>query len=60
MSEEFAATQPGGEAAVTQSLAMKEWVPPREIGELVAFLSTGRVRHLTGATLDINGATYVR
>ena len=60
MSEEFAATQPGGEAAVTQSLAMKEWVPPHEIGELVAFLSTGRVRHLTGATLDINGATYVR
>jgi NAD(P)-dependent dehydrogenase (short-subunit alcohol dehydrogenase family) len=60
MSEEFAATQPGGEATVTNSLAMKEWVPPSEIGELVAFLATGRVRHLTGATLDVNGATYVR
>jgi len=60
MSEEFAAIQPGGEAAVTASLAMKEWVPPREIGELVAFLATGKVRHMSGATLDINGATYVR
>ena len=60
MSEEFAATQPGGEAAVTQSLTMREWVPPAEIGELVAFLATGRVRHLSGATLDVNGASYIR
>jgi hypothetical protein len=60
MSEDFAALQPGGEAAVTASLQMGEWVPPREIGELVAFLATGKVRHLSGATLDLNGATYVR
>jgi len=60
LSEEFAATQPGGAAAVAAGLAMGEWVPPEEIGELVAFLSTGRVRHLTGATLDVNGASYVR
>lgn len=60
MSEEFAANQPGGEAAVTASLAMGEWVPPREIGETVAFLASGLARHLTGATLDMNGATYVR
>jgi NAD(P)-dependent dehydrogenase (short-subunit alcohol dehydrogenase family) len=60
MSEEFAALQPGGEAAVTASLAMGEWVPPREIGQTVAFLASGLARHLTGATLDMNGATYVR
>jgi NAD(P)-dependent dehydrogenase (short-subunit alcohol dehydrogenase family) len=60
MSEDFAALQPGGEAAVTASLAMGEWVPPKEIGELVAFLASGTARHLTGATLDVNGATYVR
>ncbi|MCX7323043.1 MAG: SDR family oxidoreductase [Hyphomicrobiales bacterium] len=60
MSEEFAALQPGGEAAVTASLAMGEWVPPREIGHTVAFLASGLARHLTGATLDMNGATYVR
>ena len=59
LSESFAATQ-GGEAAVNATLAMGEWVPPEEIGELVAFLCTGRCRHLTGATLDVNGATYVR
>jgi len=27
---------------------------------LAAFLATGRCRHLTGATLDVNGASYVR
>lgn len=59
LSEQFAATQ-GGEEKVTAGLAMGEWVPPDEIGELVAFLATGRVRHLSGATLDINGASYVR
>jgi NAD(P)-dependent dehydrogenase (short-subunit alcohol dehydrogenase family) len=50
----------GGEAAVTSGLAMGEWVPPEEVGHLVAFLATGRVRHLSGATLDVNGASYVR
>jgi NAD(P)-dependent dehydrogenase (short-subunit alcohol dehydrogenase family) len=59
MSEEFAALQ-GGEETVTATLAMGEWVPPAEIGELVAFLCSGACRHLTGATLDVNGATYVR
>lgn len=59
MSTDFAALQ-GGEDAVTQTLAMKEWVPPEEVGELIAFLSTGEVRHLSGATLDVNGATYIR
>lgn len=59
MSEDFAASI-GGEEAVTAGLAMGEWVPPEDIAELVAFLATGRVRHLSGATLDVNGASYVR
>ncbi len=59
MSEDFAASQ-GGEDKVTATLAMGEWVPPSDIGELVAFLATGKVRHLTGATIDVNGASYVR
>lgn len=59
MSEDFAAAQ-GGEAQVTAMLTMGEWVPPAEIGELVAFLATGQVKHLSGATLDVNGASYVR
>ncbi|TDV15681.1 SDR family NAD(P)-dependent oxidoreductase [Paraburkholderia caballeronis] len=59
MSESFAQTQ-GGEASITASLAMGEWVPPDDIGKLVAFLASGAARHLTGATLDVNGASYVR
>lgn len=59
MSVDFAELQ-GGEDEVTRTLAMGEWVPPEEVGELIAFLASGEVRHLTGATLDVNGATYIR
>ncbi len=59
MSVDFAQLQ-GGEEEVTKMLAMGEWVPPGEIGELIAFLAGGKLRHLTGATLDVNGATYIR
>ncbi|MBV9637154.1 MAG: SDR family oxidoreductase [Methylobacteriaceae bacterium] len=59
MSEEAATTQ-GGVAAVNAGLAMGEWAPPEDIANLVAFLSSGASRHLTGATLDVNGASYVR
>jgi NAD(P)-dependent dehydrogenase (short-subunit alcohol dehydrogenase family) len=59
LSEQSAATL-GGEQAVSATLATGEWVPSEEIGTLVAFLATGRVRHLTGATLDVNGASYIR
>jgi NAD(P)-dependent dehydrogenase (short-subunit alcohol dehydrogenase family) len=59
MSLDFAELQ-GGEDIVTSTLAMGEWVPPEEIADLIVFLATGTVRHLSGATLDVNGATYVR
>jgi NAD(P)-dependent dehydrogenase (short-subunit alcohol dehydrogenase family) len=59
MSEAFAAGV-GGEAAVTAGLAMGEWVPPEDVATLVRFLASGRCRHLTGATLDVNGASYIR
>lgn len=55
-----AAAGSGGEDAVSASLAMGEWVPPREIAELIAFLATGRHAHLSGATFDVNGASYIR
>ncbi len=55
-----AAAATGGEAAVTAGLAMGEWVPPSDIASLVTFLSSGTCRHLSGATLDVNGATYIR
>jgi NAD(P)-dependent dehydrogenase (short-subunit alcohol dehydrogenase family) len=59
MSESFAATQ-GGEEKVTAGLAMGEWVPPADVAEVALFLASGRARHLTGATLDVNGASYIR
>ncbi|HEX6025203.1 MAG TPA: SDR family oxidoreductase [Solirubrobacter sp.] len=57
---EISATHRGGIEAVNAILAMGEMVDPAEVGRLIAFLATGSVRHLTGATLDVNGATYIR
>ena len=59
MSEESAKSV-GGEEAITSHLAMGEWIPPEEIANLVTFLATGTNRHLSGATFDISGATYIR
>ena len=59
LSENFAESM-GGEEAITESLAMKEWVPPDDIAQTAVFLASGVARHLTGATLDVNGASYVR
>jgi NAD(P)-dependent dehydrogenase (short-subunit alcohol dehydrogenase family) len=59
MSYVAAATQ-GGMASVNAGLAMGEPVPPEEIADLIAYLSTGTARHLSGATLDVNGASYIR
>lgn len=57
---EVSAARLGGEEAVTAGLAMGEWVPASEIGDLAAFLASGANRHLSGATLDVNGASYIR
>jgi NAD(P)-dependent dehydrogenase (short-subunit alcohol dehydrogenase family) len=55
-----AAAMFGGEEAVRATLALGEMVPPSEVADLVVYLASGRARHLTGSTLDVNGATYVR
>lgn len=57
---EISARHRGGLDAVNAVLAMGEMVEPIEIARLIAFLATGSVRHLSGATLDVNGATYIR
>ncbi|MBS1301483.1 SDR family oxidoreductase [Loktanella sp. SALINAS62] len=54
------AEKTGGVDAVTATLPMGEWVPPSDIAETAVFLATGRARHLTGATIDLNGAAYIR
>jgi NAD(P)-dependent dehydrogenase (short-subunit alcohol dehydrogenase family) len=50
----------GGEEALMAILPLKEMVPPMEVAELISFLASGNCRHLTGATIDLNGAAYVR
>jgi NAD(P)-dependent dehydrogenase (short-subunit alcohol dehydrogenase family) len=57
---EASAAKLGGETAVTAGLPMGEWIPPEEIADLAVYLARGRARHLTGATIDINGAAYIR
>lgn len=42
------------------ALPLGEMTPASEVAELTVFLASGRSRHLTGATIDITGADYVR
>jgi NAD(P)-dependent dehydrogenase (short-subunit alcohol dehydrogenase family) len=51
--------EPGNEAALAE-IPMGEAAPPEEIGNMIVFLLSGLVDHSTGATFDINGASYVR
>jgi NAD(P)-dependent dehydrogenase (short-subunit alcohol dehydrogenase family) len=59
LSEASAAAR-GGIEGVNAALTMGEMVPPVEVAELIAFLATGTCRHLTGATIDLNGASNIR
>lgn len=59
MSRDFAASQ-GGRATVEDRLVMGAFVPPAEIAALAAFCLSGQATHLSGGTIDINGASYVR
>lgn len=48
-----------GEEYLTEGMAFDEITSPDEIGELVAFLASGKVPHMTGATFHINGGSYM-
>ena len=56
----LSASTRGGEDALKAILPLGEMVPPTEVADLITFLSSGTCRHLSGATIDINGAAYVR
>ena len=49
-----------GADAATRDIPLGEMVPPEEVANVAVFLASGRARHATGATIDINGASYVR
>jgi NAD(P)-dependent dehydrogenase (short-subunit alcohol dehydrogenase family) len=57
---EISAAARGGIDAVNAMLPLGQMVPPREVADLVAYLASGSVRHLSGATLDVNGAANIR
>lgn len=48
-----------GEEYLTQGMAFDEITSPEEVGELVAFIASGKVTHMTGATFHINGGSYM-
>lgn len=46
--------------AVAEGLTMGQHVAVSEIAELAAFLASDKCPSLTGSTLDLNGASYIR
>jgi NAD(P)-dependent dehydrogenase (short-subunit alcohol dehydrogenase family) len=54
------AMAPEAIARATRDIPLGEMAHPEEIGALAAFLCGDAVRHMTGATFDVNGASYVR
>ena len=48
-----------GEDYLTEGMAFDEITSPEEVGELVAFLASGKVKHMTGTTFHINGGSYM-
>lgn len=49
----------GYESALTE-IPMGDAAPPEQVANMIVFLLSGMVDHATGATFDINGASYVR
>jgi NAD(P)-dependent dehydrogenase (short-subunit alcohol dehydrogenase family) len=45
---------------IVAEIPLGSMASPEECGALAAFLCSDQVRHMTGATFDINGASYVR
>jgi 3-oxoacyl-[acyl-carrier protein] reductase len=40
--------------------ALGEVAQPPDVANVIAFLASGKARHATGATIDVNSASYVR
>lgn len=58
MAEDFVARF--GEAAATGDIPTGAMATPQEVAELVAFALRPSQRSLNGATLDVNGGSYIR
>ena len=49
-----------GVQAAADTVPLGEIAEPEDIANTIAFLASGLAKHATGATIDINGASYVR
>ncbi len=49
-----------GVDAAAETVPLGEVAEPEDIANTIAFLASGLAKHATGATIDINGASYVR
>ena len=47
-----------GEEAMVADIPLGDMARPEDIAPLVTFLASGAARHSTGATFDVNGASY--
>jgi len=47
-----------GEAEILAQTPLGEVGPAEEVANLVVFLASGAARHMTGGSIDINGASY--
>jgi NAD(P)-dependent dehydrogenase (short-subunit alcohol dehydrogenase family) len=56
----YAGLDQDGIKRILADIPLGSMASPAECGALAAFLCSDQVRHLTGATFDINGASYVR
>ncbi|CAL9336921.1 3-oxoacyl-[acyl-carrier-protein] reductase FabG [Streptomyces sp. enrichment culture] len=56
----WVATDLASGSADASGVPLREVTPPQDVAEVITFLASGRSRHTTGATIDINGADYVR
>ncbi len=47
-----------GDAEILAQTPLQEIAPAEEVANLVVFLASGAARHMTGGTIDLNGASY--
>ena len=57
---EISAVHRGGMDKLNAALAMGAMVEPEEVARVVTWLAAGSAPNLTGATLDLNGASNIR
>lgn len=49
-----------GDAHILADLPLGEMAAPEDVANVAVFLASGKARHATGTTIDVNGASYVR